>query len=105
MQRLKYIEPGIKGNAELRIKSFYYTDTLSFSVTKEIRKDASHIENDCVLFYFIHDRVVLETIQLSIEDLISYEEVWVKRKNTVNEANLFATDTFENYSYYMLQPF
>lgn len=105
MQDLKYIEPKICGDAELRIRSFYYTDTLSFSVNREIRKDASHIKDDSVLFYFIHDDVLLETIQVPINVLLQYEEVWIERKNKVEEALLFATDTFERYSYYLLQPF
>lgn len=105
MQGLKYIEPIIAGDADLRIRNFYYTDTLSFSVSEEIREDASHIEHDCVLFYFIHDDILLETIPVLLLDLIAVEEVWVKRQNTVEEALLFATDTFEKYSYNVLHPF
>ena len=105
MEGLKYIEPKIQGDADIRIRSFYYTDTLSFSASREIRKDASHIDDDCVLFYFIHEEILLETIQVPIELLISYEEVWIKRKNSVEEALLYATDTFEKYSYYLLHPF
>jgi len=106
MQQLKYIEPGLKGyGAELRIRNFYYSNTLSFSVSKEIKKDASHVKDDCVLFYFIHEGVLLEKIQLPIDSLIKYEEVWVRRQNEVEEALLFATNTFKQYSYYLLQPF
>jgi len=105
MQGLKLIEPGLQGNAELRIRNFYYTDTLSFSVSQDIKKDASHVKDDCVLFYFIHDTILLETIQVPVDALLKYEEVWIKRRNTVEDALLFATDTFDLYSYYLLQPF
>lgn len=105
MQRLKYIEPKIISDADLRIRNFYYTDTLSFSVSEDIKKDASHIEDDSVLFYFIYENVLLETISVSVGTLLECEEVWIRRYNTVEDALLFATDTFDRYSYYLLQPF
>jgi hypothetical protein len=105
MHGLKYIEPRLRTNADIRIRSFYYTDTLSISASSDIRKDASHIGDDCVLFYFIHDDIILETIRVAIANLIEYEEVWVKRHCSIEEASLYATNTFEKYSYVLLHPF
>lgn len=105
MQRLKYIEPKIVSGAELKIKNFYYTDTLSFSLSENAKKNAHQIQNDCVLFYFLYEDILLETIRVPLQELIGYEEVWATRKNKEDSALLFATDIFTLYSYSLLQPF
>lgn len=103
MQGLKYIEPGIRCNAEVRIRSFYYTPTLSFSLAEHAR-DKIEDERSSVLFYFIKDGNLLECISIPLEFLLENEEVWVERK-VQEEAHLYATDIFERYSYFLKQPF
>ncbi len=103
MQGLKYIEPGIRCNAELRIRSFYYTPTLSFSLADHAR-DKIEDELCSVLFYFIKDHKLIEHISIPVEYLLENEEVWVERR-VQEEAHLYATDTFDRYSYFLKQPF
>jgi len=103
MQGLIYIEPGIRCNAELKIRSFYYTPTLSFSLAEHARNKIED-EHCSVLFYFMRDGELIEHISIPIEFLLENEEVWVERK-VQEEAHLYATDTFDRYSYFLKQPF
>ena len=104
MQGLKYIEPGIRCDAELKIRSFYYTPTLSFSLAEHAR-DKIEDEQRSVLFYFIKGGELLESIHIPIEYLLHNEEVWVERKVQEESAHLYATDVFDRYSYFLKQPF
>lgn len=103
MQGLKYIEPGMRCDAELKIRSFYNTPTLSFSLAEHAR-DKVEDEQRSVLFYFIKDDRLLQFIGIPIEYLLDHEEVWVECK-VQEDAHLYATDIFDRYSYFMKQPF
>ena len=104
MQGIRYIEPKINVDAQLKIRSFYYSNTLSVSVSDEIKEDASLIK-DCVLFYFLLDDVLLETLPLPISALLDTDEVWMSPKAVVRGTELYVTDIFDRYSYHLMFPF
>lgn len=103
MLGLRYIEPRIIENAQVRLRDFYYTNTIAVAVSLEVKKDTSLARRDSVLFCFISDDVLLSSITIPITDLVRYEEIWVE-KPTVS-AGLYANDTFDLYSYSLAKIF
>lgn len=97
MLSLRHIEPRIIENAQVKLRDFYYTNTIAVAVSLEVKKDTSLAKRDSVLFCFISDEALLSSVTIPIIDLVRYEEIWVEKP--LAAVDLYANDTFELYSY------
>lgn len=100
------IRPIIVGDAQLKVRRFYYSNKLSFSLSDQAKDD---IDIDSfakeLIFYFIEGNMLVETIGVPVEALMEVEEVWVDYIGNIEPASLYTWDLFPSYSYFLRQPF
>lgn len=95
------IRPVIVSDAELRIRRFYYSNKLSFSLGDQVQD----IDVDILTFYFIHEDTTIETIQFPVEPLFNADEVWIDYLADITDAKLYTEKVFDSYSYFVRPPF
>lgn len=95
------IRPVIVSDAELRIRRFYYSNKLSFSLGDQVQ----NIDVDILTFYFIHEDTTIETIQFPVEPLFNVDEVWIDYLSDITDAKLYTEKVFDSYSYFVRPPF
>ena len=100
MKMLIEIQPQLLSNAQLRVRRFYYSNKLSFSLSDQPDVDVSDLT-----FYFIHEDTTIETIQFPVESLFSVDELWIDCLNDNTDARLYTEKVFDTYSYFIKQPF
>lgn len=102
MLNLRHLEPKVIENAQVTLKVLYYTDTISVSVSLDVKKDTSLAHRDDVLFCFVlQDKV--QQVTIPVVDLVQYEEIWLPRPQAKFE--VYTNDAFDLYSYTFAKPF
>ena len=94
------IKPFLLSDAQLKVRRFYYSNKLSFSLSDQPDVDVSDLT-----FYFIHEDTTIETIQFPIESLFSVDELWIDCQNDNTDARLYTEKVFDTYSYFIKQAF
>lgn len=95
------IQPQLLSNAQLRVRRFYYSNKLSFSLGDQVQD----IDVDILTFYFIHEDTTIETIQFPVEPLFKVDEVWIDYLADITDAKLYTDKVFDSYSYFVRPPF
>lgn len=95
------IAPQIRTDAELKIRRFYYTGKLSFSLANQ----NISITEESLIFYFIHEDTTIQTIEFPVEPLYSVDELWIDGMDDIEHAKLYTEQVFDSYSYYLKGPF